>query len=407
MLYGNVIYTIGSILIAAACQVRSYKFMIVATIVQALGDIATQVAQYKIFTSWFAPSNGFASTLGFELGVGKIGQFVGQATANIIAENLGDFAWVYWMAVFMNVFTNINTLAFYYFNKWSEKRYGNLTDPATGEKLTEKNKKFEIKKTLELPWPFWCIIAFSIFQTSTANVFSSNATELAQQRFNVSAVTAGWYSALSQYMGFFLVPLVGLFIDILGRRLHVMLVCGSGVCLAMCLAAWGPTQSGTAASFGVYAFALSLGPTVIIDAIRTSMWYQEVFGTAYGIKIGINNCMNIIVAIVTGVIQDEDDDSYDRVVIVYVFLSAASALVALVNCGIAHFNLDLGRLQWSRKKRIQDGAVIQELKKKFEEHERGGRNRTISLACFCGMFVLTLGAWAAYFWGVAEGGSYL
>lgn len=48
----------------------------------------------------------------------------------------------------------------------------------------------------------------------------------------------------------------------------------------VCLAAWGPTISGTAASFGVYAFALSLGPTVIIDSIRTSMWYQEVFGSA-------------------------------------------------------------------------------------------------------------------------------
>lgn len=48
----------------------------------------------------------------------------------------------------------------------------------------------------------------------------------------------------------------------------------------VCLAAWGPTVGGTAASFGVYAFALSLGPTVIIDSIRTSMWYQEVFGSA-------------------------------------------------------------------------------------------------------------------------------
>lgn len=407
MLYGNGIYTFGSILIAAACQVRSYKFMIVATIVQALGDIATQVAQYKIFTSWFAPSNGFASTLGFELGIGKIGQFVGQATANIIAENLGDFAWVYWMAVFMNLFTNITTLIFYYFNKWSEKRYGNLTDPATGELLTEKNKKFEFKKMLELPWTFWSVIAFSIFETSTAIVFSANATELAQQRFNVSAVTAGWYSALSQYMGFFLVPMLGVFLDVLGHRLSVMLVCGSGVLIAMCLAAWGPTQSGTAASFGVYAFAWSLGPTVIVDSIRTAMWYQEVFGTAYGIKIAVNNCVNIIVSIITGVIQDQDNNSYDRVVVVYVFLSAGSVLVAIVNFYVGYVKPDLGRLQWSRKERIRKGAVIRELKEKFEENERGGRNRKISLGCFGAMLFLTLGAWVAYFWGIAEGGSYL
>lgn len=255
MLYGNAIYSLGAILIAAATQVRSYKFMIVGSVIQSLGDIATQVAQYKMFSSWFAPSNGFASTLGFELGLGKIGSFVGQSTANIIATNLGDFSWVYWTAVFMNLFTNVVTVVFYFFNKWAEKRYGNLTDPATGEKLTEKNKKFEFQKMLSLPWPLWLIVLYSLFQTSTASIFSSNATELAEERFNVSAVTAGWYSALSQYMGFFLVPILGIFIDILGHRLSIMLVCGLGMLLAMCLAAWGPTIGGTAASFGVYAFA--------------------------------------------------------------------------------------------------------------------------------------------------------
>ncbi|KAF3762889.1 MFS general substrate transporter [Cryphonectria parasitica EP155] len=403
MLYGNAIFSVGAILIAAATQVRNYKFMIFGTIVQALGDIATQVAQYKIFSSWFAPSNGFASTLGFELGIGKIGSFVGQATANIIATNLGDFAWVYWMAVFMNLFTNVATLVFYFFNKWSEKRYGNLRDPATGEKLTEKSEKWDFRKMLELPWPFWLVIMFSLFQTSAAIIFSQNATELAEQRFNVSAVTAGWYSSLSQYMGFFFVPLVGIFIDILGNRLSVMMVCGCGMLVAMCLAAWGPTVSGTAASFGVYAVALTLGPTVIVDSIRTSMWYHEVFGSAYAVKIAVNNSMNIIVRVITGVIQDADDNSYDRVVIVYVFLTAASVLVALVSLSLGFIKPDIGRLQWTRKKRILNGHIIVELKDEFEKGQRGRRNKLFSKSCFIALLIFILGSWAAYFWGVATG----
>ena len=72
IVYGNIIYTIGSILIAGSAEVRSYKFMIVGRVVMAFGDIATQVAQYKVFSSWFPPSHGFASTLGFELGVKKV-----------------------------------------------------------------------------------------------------------------------------------------------------------------------------------------------------------------------------------------------------------------------------------------------------------------------------------------------
>ena len=46
--------------------------MIVGEVVLSLGDIATQIAQYKIFSSWFPPSHGFASTLGLELGIGKV-----------------------------------------------------------------------------------------------------------------------------------------------------------------------------------------------------------------------------------------------------------------------------------------------------------------------------------------------
>jgi len=45
--------------------------MICGYVILALGDIATQIAQCKIFSSWFQPSHGFASTLGLELGIGK------------------------------------------------------------------------------------------------------------------------------------------------------------------------------------------------------------------------------------------------------------------------------------------------------------------------------------------------
>lgn len=65
--------------------------------------------------------------------------------------------------------------------------------------------------------------------------------------------------------------------------------CGTGVLLSMCLVNWAQTTKGTAAAFGIYAFAYSFGPTVIIDSIRTSMWHQSVFGSAYSLKLLMNN----------------------------------------------------------------------------------------------------------------------
>ncbi|KAF6812765.1 major facilitator superfamily transporter [Colletotrichum plurivorum] len=402
MLYGNIIYSIGSILVAAAAQIRSFKLMIGGRVILALGDIATQVAQYKVFSSWFSPNNGFASTLGLELGIKKIGGFVGKSSANIIAKNTGNFAWVFWVAVFMNVFTNVLTLVFYRFNGIAHKKFGNVTDPATGEKLTEKSKKFQPKMILELPWVFWAVMAFSLFQTSTAIVFTQNATELAEKRFKTDSITAGWYSATLQYAGFFIVPCVGAFIDLFGNRVTLLAICGTGVFLAMALVNWASDKAGTAAAFGVYAVSYTLGPTTIIDSIRTSMWHQSVFGSAYAVKIAMNNAMNIVVRVVTGAIQDADNDSYDHVVIVYVILAAASVAVSIMLIFLSWWSIDLGNLQWTRKQRIANGDLWNERKRAFHD-ENGARNKLISKACFGALILLILGAWAAYFWGVATG----
>lgn len=103
----------------------------------------------------------------------------------------------------MSLFTNCMTGLFYWFTKIANGRFHGVRDPTTGEVLTEKNKKFELKKVLELPWSFWAVMAFSLFETSTAIVFLQNATELAEQRFGTSSISAGWYTATLQYAGQF------------------------------------------------------------------------------------------------------------------------------------------------------------------------------------------------------------
>ncbi|KAF4912395.1 hypothetical protein CGCVW01_v011155 [Colletotrichum viniferum] len=357
MLYGNFIYSAGSILVAAAAQTRSYKFMVAGRVVRALGDIATQVAQYKVFSSWFAPSNGFASTLGFELGIGKI---------------------------------------------VAHKKFQGVRDPVTGEQLTEKSKKFQLRKVLELPWSFWAVMAFSLFETSTAIVFLQNATELAEQRFGTSSITAGWYSATLQYAGFFVVPLLGVFLDVFGQRISILAFCGVGMFTSMLLVCFANNTTGTAASFGVFAFAYCFGPATIIDSTRTAVWDSSVFGSAYSLKITMNNAMNIIVRVVTGAIQDADNNSYDKVTIVYVILAGISVVVSIGLFLLALKFTDLGHLQWSRKVRIARGEILNEQKRKFHE-EDGHKNRVISMACFIALIALILGSWCGYFWGVATG----
>ncbi|KAJ5797964.1 uncharacterized protein N7503_007260 [Penicillium pulvis] len=403
IVYGNIIYTIGSILVAAAATVRSFNFMIGGRIILAFGDIATQIAQYKMFSSWFAPSNGFASTLGFELAIGKVGGFIGKSTANIIATNTGNFAWSFWTSVFMNLFTNAATVVFWFFSKYSDRHFSGRRDNATNEQLTEKNKNFELQKVFELPWMFWAVLAFSLFQTSTASAFSTNVTELAEQRFDVSSIDAGWYSSLSQYAGCILVPILGVFIDVLGHRASVMFICGLGMLLSMALLNFTPSKAGTGASFGIYAIAMSFGPTSIIDSIRTTLWNQSVFGSAYSLKVTMNNAMSIILRIITGALQDADDNSYDRVVQVYLFMAAGSLVVGsalLIGSNVSKY---LAPLQWTRKKRLTSGAEIIQANKERALVTHAQRTRAISIGCFGALLLVTVGGWVAYIWGAITG----
>ncbi|CAG9957218.1 unnamed protein product, partial [Clonostachys rosea f. rosea IK726] len=377
ILYGNAIYSVGSILVAGAAQTRSYKFMIVGRIISALVQGLLLLVR---------PGNGFASTLGLELGIGKIGAFAGKSSSNIIAKKTGNFAWVFWVAVFMNLFTNIMTGVFYWFTKAADRKYAGVNDPATGEKLAEKSKKLEIKKVLQMPWPFWCVLLFSLFETSAAIVFSQNATELAEQRFKTDSIAAGWYSSLSQYAGFFIVPILGVFIDVCGHRVSTMVFCGTGVFIAMLLVTFSAGKEGAAASF-VYAPACGTATTS---------------ATAYALKIMMNNSMNIIVRVITGRIQDADNNSTIESRSCTPYWPAALWQSSLVLILLSWRSIDLRQLQWGRKKRITRGDLINERKARFWG-EKGETNKKISMLCFSLLCLLTLGGWVAYFWGVATG----
>lgn len=112
--------------------------------------------------------------------------------------------------------------------------------------------------------------------------------------------------------------------------------------------------------------------------------------------------MNIIIRIITGVIQDHDNDSYDHVTIVYVVLAAASTVVSAILVFLSWKFIDLGHLQWTRKQRLAKGAIWNERRQIFQS-ENGRKNRLLSKVCFGALCALVLGSWVGYFWGVATG----
>jgi fucose permease len=85
MVLGKALYTVGTILVAAAVTVRSYPFMVVGRIVAAFGDITTEIAEYKMFSSWFAPSQGFALLVALRHASAKV-----RSYPHLLHSDIGD-----------------------------------------------------------------------------------------------------------------------------------------------------------------------------------------------------------------------------------------------------------------------------------------------------------------------------
>lgn len=113
--------------------------------------------------------------------------------------------------------------------------------------------------------------------------------------------------------------------------------------------------------------------------------------------------MSIILRIITGALQDADDDSYDRVVQVYLFMAAGSLVVGsalLIGSTVSKY---LAPLQWTRKKRLTSGAEIIQANKERALVTHAQRTRAISIGCFGALLFVTVGGWVAYIWGAVTG----
>lgn len=113
--------------------------------------------------------------------------------------------------------------------------------------------------------------------------------------------------------------------------------------------------------------------------------------------------MSIIIRIITGVLQDADNDSYDRVVRVYLFLAVGSVVVGLAILTGATLSNNLAPLQWTRKQRLSLGPEIIAAIRENHLVTHYSRSKRISVACFSFLLLITVGSWVAYIWGAVTG----
>ena len=88
--------------------------------------------------------------------VANLAQFTGQSTANIIARNLGTYAWALWISAIIALFSVLCAISVFFLDRWLRKRY-EVTDQTDGKVLKGHTRRgvFSIKAIRHLPLTFW------------------------------------------------------------------------------------------------------------------------------------------------------------------------------------------------------------------------------------------------------------
>ncbi|KAJ3720085.1 MFS general substrate transporter [Lentinula raphanica] len=363
----------GSIVMAGSAtnNFNNYPVLIVGKVIAAIGDGSLDNAQHRIFSTYFARGGGFAFSIGAIWGVANLAQFTGQSTANIIATNLGTYAWALWISAIIALFSVICAVGVYFLDKWLIKNY-EVTDHTDG--LTMKSHLrsgvFSLKAVRELPVTFWIVVLFSIFENAGVQSFVSISTQFAQQRLKKGAVIGGWVSSFYLLLPACLTPVLGIVIDLYGQRVSFLLVSAMMFLISMLLLKF----SHTVPTFSAFQQALHsrmsnthpsntcVTPAPQVEIIRSIIADPQWFATAFAIKKSVVQASIVIITTAAGKLQDDTaDDSLDPAVtlwLVYAFVCTAVSGALWIVANWFPTLLPAARLSQTKPSKMQEEVRI-------------------------------------------------
>ncbi|CAL1698271.1 unnamed protein product [Somion occarium] len=313
---------------AATNNLNSYPLLIVGKVLAAIGDGSLDNAQHRIFATYFLPGRGFAFSIGAIWGIANLAQFTGQSTANVIATNLGSYAWALWISSVIALFSFLCALTVFFLDRYLRARY-DITDQTSGKRHVGavKGGAFSLKAIRHLPLTFWLVVLFAVFENAGVQSFVSISTQFAQQRLKKGAVIGGWVSSFYLLLPACLTPFLGIYIDVYGQRIGFLFLSGLTFLISMLLLKFSHTVPTFVAAYIFYALSQCVTPAPQVEIIRSIIPDAQYFATGFAIKKSVVQASIVIITTAAGKLQDDSPtDSLDPAVtlwLVYAFLSVA------------------------------------------------------------------------------------
>nr|AOR51678.1 MFS general substrate transporter [Phaffia rhodozyma] len=230
---------IGAILGGVGASTKSYGLIVGGQIIMGFGSTTIETAQSKLYTHWFrGTAKGSVGVLalvyGLDIGIGRVYNVVGKATAVPIQISTGSWTWSFWVPAILcgvTVFINAAYVVF-------ERRLPARHQIVTGRMLSAESEKAGVKSphgpgfkgalnkawdviTLSIrliPAAFWILPLTQLLQAGTVNAYTSNLADIIKVTRFSSTLTAGYTSAIGQIIPILLTPVIGFLFDLYGRR---------------------------------------------------------------------------------------------------------------------------------------------------------------------------------------------
>ncbi|KAJ2565343.1 hypothetical protein GGH12_001511 [Coemansia sp. RSA 1822] len=317
---------LGNLIISLSTHMQSFSTMVAGRILYGLGSGSITVVQETILGSWFK-GKGLAITIAIQITTSRIASFLSMGTAIPIANRFGFYGAAFW-ANFVVCALSFGINLVYI---GAMRRIRRNTSQNVLDRLRTKHK-FNPRLVVFFFGIYWMIIVESFTLGGGWNSFLHINSELVKLRFGVNDAIAAWSASVSQLMPIFLVPFLGWFFDLYGKRTDMLVMSTSTFTISMLLL--GFTKANPLIGLVVFSISLALGPLAEITAISLILPSNSL-GTGLGIYKSAMNTGSTIVDIVVGVLQDrgsrvleDSEHSYDYVMAFFTAWGAVSTLVA-------------------------------------------------------------------------------
>ncbi|KAN0066302.1 hypothetical protein ACQY0O_000396 [Thecaphora frezii] len=366
---------VGSIVTAIGATVGFFPCILFGQIIFGFGNTTIDTAQSKLYSHWArgtASGKGYLGFfLGFGIAIGRVYNLAGKLSSVPIAENTGKWYWTFWVGAIMCFATLCVNIVYVLIERqlpaqarivtgrqWAKMSGHHQTEDGRSEKravvpLSKKHLTIISVSIAAIPASFWVVVISRMLQAGTVNAYQANLAEVVAVTRGSSRLTAGYTSSMSQIIPIVLTPVVGIFFDYFGHRMHCISAVAALWVLVFSLLAFSDVNPYCPVILS--SLALSLNAIPFIASIPLLVQSQSSVGTAFGIVKAFNSAGSTVMDVSTGAIQDltpKGKHQYDNV---FYFLIAMKSLDVIL--GLMYDVLDKryfgGVLRASEKERIE------------------------------------------------------